>query len=80
MAKFLFVLSRDDNQAATRCFQFAQIAPAAERNYAWRKIMEAEIINARNALLEMSEEIFAAPKSFVISEKRKGIEKMLKII
>ena len=26
MADFLFVLSRDDNQAATRCFQFAQIA------------------------------------------------------
>ena len=26
MAKFLFVLSRDDNEAATRCFQFARIA------------------------------------------------------
>lgn len=26
MANFLFVLSRDNNQAATRCFQFAQIA------------------------------------------------------
>ena len=26
MANFLFVLGRDDNQAATRCFQFAQIA------------------------------------------------------
>jgi len=26
MAKFLFVLSRDDNEAATRCFQFAKIA------------------------------------------------------
>jgi sulfur relay (sulfurtransferase) complex TusBCD TusD component (DsrE family) len=26
MANFLFVLSRDDNQAASRCFQFAQIA------------------------------------------------------
>jgi len=26
MAEFLFVLSRDDNQAATRCFQFAKIA------------------------------------------------------
>ena len=26
MANFLFVLSRDDNQAATRCFQFVQIA------------------------------------------------------
>ena len=26
MANFLFVLSRDDNEAATRCFQFAQIA------------------------------------------------------
>ncbi len=26
MANFLFVLSRDDNEAATRCFQFANIA------------------------------------------------------
>jgi sulfur relay (sulfurtransferase) complex TusBCD TusD component (DsrE family) len=26
VANFLFVLNRDDNQAATRCFQFAQIA------------------------------------------------------
>ena len=26
MANFLFVLSKDDNQAATRCFQFSQIA------------------------------------------------------
>ena len=26
MANFLFVLSQDDNQRATRCFQFAQIA------------------------------------------------------
>ena len=26
MANFLFVLSHDDNEAATRCFQFAQIA------------------------------------------------------
>jgi tRNA 2-thiouridine synthesizing protein D len=26
MANFLFVLSRDDNEAATRCFQFAKIA------------------------------------------------------
>ena len=26
MANFLFVISRDDNLAATRCFQFAQIA------------------------------------------------------
>ena len=26
MASFLFVLSKDDNEAATRCFQFAQIA------------------------------------------------------
>ena len=41
---------------------------------------EADIINARNSLLEMSEEIFAAPKSFVISERRKSIEKMLKVI
>lgn len=26
MAQFLFVLSKDDNEAATRCFQFAKIA------------------------------------------------------
>ena len=26
MENFLFVLSKDDNQAVTRCFQFAQIA------------------------------------------------------
>jgi sulfur relay (sulfurtransferase) complex TusBCD TusD component (DsrE family) len=26
VANFLFVLSRDDNEAATRCFQFAKIA------------------------------------------------------
>ena len=26
MANFLFVLSRDDNEAAARCFQFAKIA------------------------------------------------------
>ena len=26
MANFLFVLSHDDNEAATRCFQLAQIA------------------------------------------------------
>ena len=30
MANFLFVLSRDDNLAATRCFQFAQIAHSKE--------------------------------------------------
>jgi sulfur relay (sulfurtransferase) complex TusBCD TusD component (DsrE family) len=26
MANFLFVLSKDDNEAATRCFQFSKIA------------------------------------------------------
>jgi predicted peroxiredoxin len=26
MANFLFVLSKDDNEAATRCFQFAKIS------------------------------------------------------
>jgi len=26
MANFLFVLNRDNNEAATRCFQFAKIA------------------------------------------------------
>ena len=41
---------------------------------------EAAIIDARNDLIEMSEEIFAAPKSFVISERRKSIEKKLKVI
>ena len=41
---------------------------------------EADIIDARNELIEMSEEIFAAPKSFVISERRKIIEKKLKVI
>ena len=41
---------------------------------------EADIIEARNSLLEMSEEIFAAPKSFVISERRKSIQKLLKVI
>ena len=41
---------------------------------------EADLIEARNELLEMSDEIFAAPKSFVISERRKSIEKSLKII
>ena len=32
MANFLFVLSRDDNQAATRCFQFAQISHSKGHN------------------------------------------------
>jgi len=41
---------------------------------------EADIIDARNELIEMSEEIFAAPKSFVIAERRKHIEKKLKVI
>ena len=41
---------------------------------------EADIIDARNELIEMSEEIFAAPKSFVISERRKIIEKKLKVL
>lgn len=26
MANFLFLLSKDDNEAATRCFQFAKVA------------------------------------------------------
>lgn len=41
---------------------------------------EVDIIDARNELIEMSEEIFAAPKSFVIAERRKRIEKKLKVI
>ncbi len=53
--------------------------------YALAKILfwlpkEADIIDARNELIEMAEEIFAAPKSFVISERRKSIEKKLKVI
>ncbi len=30
MANFLFVLSKDDNEAATRCLQFAKIAHSKE--------------------------------------------------
>ena len=30
MANFLFVLSKDDNETATRCFQFAKIAHEKE--------------------------------------------------
>jgi hypothetical protein len=41
---------------------------------------EADIIDARNELIEMSEEIFSAPKSFVISERRKSIERRLKVL
>lgn len=26
MAKYLFILGKDDNEAATRCFQFAKVA------------------------------------------------------
>lgn len=32
MADFLFVLSKDDNEAATRCFQFAKIAHSKAHN------------------------------------------------
>ena len=32
MANFLFMLSRNDNEAATRCFQFAQIAHSKGHN------------------------------------------------
>jgi tRNA 2-thiouridine synthesizing protein D len=32
MAGFLFVLSKDDNEAATRCFQFAKIAHTKGHN------------------------------------------------
>lgn len=53
--------------------------------YSFARVMfflprEADIIDARNELIEMSEEIFAAPKSFVIAERRKSIEKKLKVI
>jgi hypothetical protein len=53
--------------------------------YAFARVLfflprEADIIDARNELIEMSEEIFAAPKSFVIAERRKRIEKKLKVI
>jgi tRNA 2-thiouridine synthesizing protein D len=30
MANFLFILNKDDNEAATRCFQFAKIAHSKE--------------------------------------------------
>ena len=32
MAGFLFILSKDDNEAATRCFQFARIAHTKGHN------------------------------------------------
>ncbi len=32
MANFLFVLSQDDNEKATRCFQFAKIAHSKGHN------------------------------------------------
>ena len=32
MANFLFVLSKDENQSATRCFQFAKIAHSDGHN------------------------------------------------
>ena len=32
MAEFLFILNKDENQAATRCFQFAQIAHSKGHN------------------------------------------------
>jgi tRNA 2-thiouridine synthesizing protein D len=32
MANFLFTLSKDDNEAATRCFQFAKIAHTKGHN------------------------------------------------
>jgi len=32
MANFLFILGRDDNEAATRCFQFAKIAHSKEHS------------------------------------------------
>ena len=48
--------------------------------FVFRLPREADVLGARNSLLEISEEIFSAPKSFVISEKRKHIEKLLKVI
>jgi hypothetical protein len=41
---------------------------------------EADVIDARNELIEMSEEIFNAPKSFVISEHRKNIQRKLNVL
>ena len=32
MANFLFVLSQDDNEKATRCFQFSKIAHSKSHN------------------------------------------------
>jgi len=75
-------------QAADEYHRLASLLNAAHRLvpfYSFARVVfylpkEADILEARNALLEMSEEIFAAPKSFVIAEKRKSIEKMLKVI
>ena len=75
-------------QAADEYRRLASLLNAAYRLvpfYSFARVVfflpkEADILEARNALLEMSEEIFAAPKSFVIAEKRKHIEKMLKVI
>jgi hypothetical protein len=75
-------------QAADEYRKLASMLNASYRLvpiYAFAKILfwlpkEADIIDARNELIEMSEEIFAAPKSFVISERRKSIEKKLKVI
>jgi hypothetical protein len=75
-------------QAANEYRKLASMLNAGYRLVPWYPLAriafflprEADIIAARNALLEMSEEIFATPKSFVIAEKRKSIEKMLKVI
>ena len=32
MSNFVFVLSKNDNEAATRCFQFAQVSHAKGHN------------------------------------------------
>jgi hypothetical protein len=75
-------------QAADEYRKLASMLNAAYRlvpSYPFARVVfflprEADIIDARNDLIEMAEEIFAAPKSFVIAERRKSIEKKLKVI
>jgi hypothetical protein len=75
-------------QAADEYRKLASMLNAAYRlvpSYPFARVVfflprEADIIDARNDLIEMAEEIFAAPKSFVIAERRKSIERKLKVI
>ena len=64
-------------QAAEKSIDQQQLEQAANE---YRKL--ASMLNAGYRLVPFYalEEIFVAPKSFVIAEKRKSIEKMLKVI